>query len=99
MAYSLKLHRRVEKGLRKIPQKQRERLAKAMRSLANDPRPTGVVHLDENLFRIRVGQYRVIYAIFDDRLLVLVVKVARRTEPTYRNLKNLIERARKNSLD
>lgn len=99
MTYTLKLHRSVEKQLRKIPPKQRERLAETMRSLVSNPRPVGTVHLDENLFRLRVGQYRVIYAIFEDRLLILVVKVARRTEATYRDLKNLSDRARKNAID
>ncbi|MDJ0899633.1 MAG: type II toxin-antitoxin system RelE/ParE family toxin [Xenococcus sp. MO_188.B8] len=49
-------------------------------ALATEPRPEGVVKLkgEENLYRIRVGDYRVIYNVQDDRLLVLVVKVGHR---------------------
>ena len=50
--------------------------------LAHDPRPTGVVKLagDENLWRIRIGNYRVVYEIHDDRLMVLVLRVAHRKD-------------------
>lgn len=93
MAYTLKLHRTVEKQLERIPKKHRERLVNAMRSLRENPRPQGHTHLESDLYRIRAGHYRIIYAIFEDVLVVFVCKVARRTEKTYRNLKNLMARA------
>ena len=93
MAYTLKVHRDVEKQLRRIPKKQRERLVTTMRSLRDDPRPAGCVKLDDILYRIRQGQYRVIYAVFDKDIVVVVCKVARRAEDTYRNLKTLLDRA------
>jgi mRNA interferase RelE/StbE len=98
MPYMMKLHRDVEKQLERIPEKQRERLVETMRSLCNDPRPPGCVKLDEDLYRASKGQYRIIYAIFDDRVVVFICKVARRTEATYRNLKSLIDRANKEVL-
>jgi mRNA-degrading endonuclease RelE of RelBE toxin-antitoxin system len=49
--------------------------------------------LDDRLYRIRQGQYRVIYAVFDEDLVVVVCKAARRVEDTYRNLQNLLDRA------
>jgi mRNA interferase RelE/StbE len=56
--------------------------------LADDPRPSGVRKLAslERVYRLRVGAYRVIYEIYDDRLLVLVLQVARRSESTYRDV-------------
>ena len=93
MAYKLKLHRDIEKQLSRIPKKQRERLVEAMRSLSVEPRPHGRQHLQDELFRIREGQYRIIYAIFDDEVVVVVCKVTRRTEKTYRDLEGLLDRA------
>ena len=93
MQYTLKLHRDVEKQLSRIPKKQRERLIQTMRSFSDNPRPNGCIKLDEHLYRVREGQYRIIYAIFDDEVVVIVCKVARRTESTYRDLKRLLERA------
>ena len=93
MAYELKLHRDVEKQLRRIPKKQQERLVETMRSFRNDPRPHGCEHLQDALYRFRVGEYRIIYAIFDDEIVVVVCKVDRRSERTYRNLENLLNKA------
>ena len=95
MSYTLKLHRDVEKQLSRIQKNHRERLVKALRSLRGDPRPTGCTKLDRNLYRIREGQYRIIYGVFDEEVVVVVCKVARRTESTYRDLPVLIERALK----
>ncbi len=58
----------------------RERIRVAIRGLANEPRPLGVKKLTgyENLFRIRVGDWRIIYAIEDDKLIVLVLEISTR---------------------
>jgi mRNA interferase RelE/StbE len=93
MAYTLKVHRDIEKQLQRIPKKQRERLVTTMRSLRDDPRPAGSVKLDNILYRVRQGQYRVIYAVFDEEVFVVVCKVAKRAEDTYRNLKALLDKA------
>jgi mRNA interferase RelE/StbE len=93
MQYALKLHRDVERQLARIPRKQRERLIQTMRSFSDNPRPSGCIKLDENLYRVREGQYRIIYAVFDDEVFIIVCKVARRTEATYHDLKRLLERA------
>lgn len=98
MSYTLKLHRIVEKQLDRIPKKQRGRLVETMRSLRDEPRPPGCLKLEEMLYKIRAGQYRIIYAIFDDKLVVFICKVARRTEATYRNLSKLLDRAIKDVL-
>ena len=94
MPYSLKLHRDIEKQIERMPTKDRERVAASMRSLRDDPRPHGCVRLQDDLYRVRVGDYRIIYAIFENDLLVFVCKTARRAEATYRDLREMIERAR-----
>ena len=98
MPCTLKLLRGSKKQLERIPKKQRERLVAAMRSLSVEPRPPGCIKLDERLFRIRAGQYRIIYAVFDDELVVFICKAARRTEATYRDLRKLLDRANRDVL-
>lgn len=93
MGYTLKIHRDVEKQLQRIPKNQRERMVSTMRSLRIDPRPPGCVKLDNVLFRVRQGQYRVIYAVFDKEVVIVICKVAKRAEDTYKNLQSLLDRA------
>jgi len=57
MAYTLKLHRDVEKQLNRIPTKQRERLFETMRSLRDELRPHGCQHLQQGLPYKAVGQF------------------------------------------
>jgi len=92
MPYELKLHRDVEKQLERIPKKQRGRLVETMRSLREEPRPAGSLKLEDRLYRIRQGEYRIIYAVFDDEVVVVICKVARRTERTYRELREMLDR-------
>ena len=93
--YRLKLHRGVVKQFARLPNSDQQRLAEALRGLSVDPRPKGCVNLREVLFRVRVGRYRIVYAILDDMLVIVVVKVARRSEATYKDLKTLISKAGK----
>ncbi len=93
MPYELKLHRDVEKQLRRIPKKQQERLVNTMRSLCEDPRPQGCEHLQNELNRVRVGEYRIVYGVFDDEVVIVICKVGRRSEKTYRNLEILLDKA------
>ena len=63
-----------------------------MRSLRDDPRPAGIRKLDQHLYRIRQGEYRIIYAVFDDKVVIFVCKVARRSKDTYKNIQTLLDR-------
>jgi mRNA interferase RelE/StbE len=58
------------------------RLTQSMRDLGDNPRPAGCVKLagPDSLYRIRVGDYRIIYQIRDAELLILVVRVGHRRE-------------------
>ena len=64
-----------------------ERLRIAIGGLADEPHPHGVRKIKgaERAYRIRVGNYRVVYEIYDPESLVLILQVARRTEATYRS--------------
>jgi mRNA interferase RelE/StbE len=66
----------------RLPAKVRGRIVETLEELRKDPRPSGYVKLkgEDNLWRIRVGQYRVVYAIEDDVLTVLVVRVSHRKD-------------------
>jgi mRNA interferase RelE/StbE len=75
-------YRAADKALRKLPVKVQRRIAAATEALADEPRPTGCakLHGTDDLWRIRVGQYRVVYTIEDEDLIVLVVRVAPRKD-------------------
>lgn len=72
----------VDRQLRKLPTDVQRRIVRDVAALAFDPRPPGVVKLAgaENLWRIRIGDYRVIYEIHDGQLIVLVLRVAHRRD-------------------
>jgi len=72
----------VEKDFRKIPTKTADRIARAIDKLGTNPRPVGSVKLVgfDIEYRIRVGDYRVIYQIHDSVLVVLVIEVGHRKD-------------------
>jgi mRNA interferase RelE/StbE len=74
------IHRKVEKILKRLDGDTLERIRRAIRGLATEPRPAGVKKLTgyDNLYRARVGDWRIIYAIEDDKLIVLVLEISTR---------------------
>lgn len=72
----------ADRALKKLPHDVQRRIVGEVETLAYDPRPAGVVKLagDENLWRIRVGNHRVVYEIHDNRPVVLVLRVAHRKD-------------------
>ncbi|MBC1237912.1 type II toxin-antitoxin system RelE/ParE family toxin [Nostoc sp. 2RC] len=80
MSYKVEILRGALKQLKKIPSELQERIQIKIDDLATEPRPNGVKKLKgkENAYRIRVGDYRIIYDIFDDLLVVNVVEVGHR---------------------
>jgi len=78
--------RDLEKLKGRIRRQEFERLRDAVRSLAGEPRPQGVRKIKgaERAYRIRVGNYRVVYEVYDDDNLVVLLQVSRRSETTYR---------------
>jgi mRNA interferase RelE/StbE len=78
--------RDLEKLKSRIRMQDFERLRNAVRALADEPRPRGVrkIRGAEKAYRIRVGNYHVVYDVYDSDNLVLILQVARRSETTYR---------------
>jgi len=85
LTYKLQAERRVRRAIDALPQRDYLRIERAIDGLANEPRPRGTKKLRGGtpLWRLRVGEYRVIYAVFDRELIVKIVGVARRREDTY----------------
>lgn len=82
MLYQIEFSRQADRQFRNLPSQIQQRLKSKIDSLATTPRPHGSEKLSgaDLLYRIRVGDYRIIYVVEDDRLLVLVVKVGHRRE-------------------
>lgn len=82
--YIIKYDKKYLKDLEKIPFHFRESIKEKVEELAKNPRPDGYVKLKGSkqtpLYRIRCGDYRVIYVIKDDVLIVVVVELGHRKE-------------------
>jgi mRNA interferase RelE/StbE len=80
--YTVDFRPSARKNLAKLPRLDQLRIVSAAEALAKEPRPTGARKLiaEESLWRIRVGSYRIIYKIEDDKLLILVVKIGHRKD-------------------
>lgn len=80
MTYRVEVTRSAVKALRRVNPADRARLRGAIAMLAEDPRPPASRPLrGRDGWRLRVGDYRVIYTIRDDVLLIVVVTVAHRS--------------------
>jgi len=86
-SWQIEIDRRAEKALNRMPANLRRRILAATVRLTEDPFPPGFTKLVgyENLYRIRVGDWRVLYSIEQDRLLILVVGIGPRGR-IYRNV-------------
>ena len=78
--------RDLERLKNRITKQDFERLRNAINILAEEPRPQGVRKIkgEERAFRIRVGSYRIVYEVYDNSKLILILYVVRRSESTYR---------------
>jgi mRNA interferase RelE/StbE len=75
------IERSAARSLSRITSPHRQRVAAAIKALSSDPRPSGVKKLiGRDAWRIRVGEYRVIYEIDDKASIILVVVVAPRQD-------------------
>ncbi|MGF1514952.1 MAG: type II toxin-antitoxin system RelE/ParE family toxin [Elainellaceae cyanobacterium] len=87
MTYRIEFAKKAAKAFKTLPVQEQRRMRPKIDALAETPRPTGAVKLsgEESLYRIRVGNYRIIYAVEDKELLILVVTLGHRGG-VYRNL-------------
>ena len=85
-AYQVILKTNASKDLDDIPVDILPKMNKVFLEMAKDPRPPGVKKLDGPVYRIRVGQWRIIYSIFDKNGEVVIFRIRRRNEKTYKTL-------------
>jgi mRNA interferase RelE/StbE len=79
MTYSIEILRSAQKDLARINEPDRKKLINSILLLSSDPRPNGCKKLSgRSAWRIRVGDYRVIYEIQDNKLMILVVAIGHR---------------------
>ena len=81
--------RRAQRELNSIPVNDYSRILRAIEALSETPRPVGAVQVDGNIFRLRVGRFRVLYQIDDELRRVDIGGVRRRSERTYRRVRDL----------
>jgi mRNA-degrading endonuclease RelE of RelBE toxin-antitoxin system len=90
MPYRIKVaSRSVEKQVAAVSAEERERVFARIRALADQPRPRGVKCLARDVFRLRIGRYRVIYKVLETEQVILIGKIALRSEQTYRGIEEL----------
>jgi mRNA interferase RelE/StbE len=81
MKYTILVERYAQKQILKLDKKVIPVIKMAIASLADNPRPFGYKKLKgEDAYRIRVGDYRIIYEIEDDKIIVIVVSVGHRKD-------------------
>jgi mRNA interferase RelE/StbE len=80
-SYRIELKKSAAKEIERLPSVVLKRIIEKIESLATNPRPQGCKKLSgEEKYRVRVGQYRILYEIMDEVLIVYVVKVSHRKE-------------------
>ena len=80
--YSVEIARQAIKSIAKLPRQEQQRIRAAIDLLADEPRPPGCVALsgEDSAYRVRVGDHRIVYEVFDKRLVIQVVRVGHRRD-------------------
>ena len=79
--YRILIKTSAAKELESVPSRDRRRIVKKIQSLSSEPRPTGCEKLSGGeKYRIRQGNYRILYTIQDDVLIITVIRVGHRRE-------------------
>jgi len=79
--YKITIKKSAVKEMADIPQKTLRKIIKRIRSLAQNPRPTGSQKLSsQQYYRIRQGDYRIVYSVDDKNLIIDIVKIGHRRE-------------------
>ena len=81
-SYEIEISRTAEKQLKKLPADDQLRVVRAVLALAEEPHPRGSRRLSgyDDVFRVRVGRYRVLYSVFESRLVIIILKVGHRKD-------------------
>ncbi|MEI7666469.1 MAG: type II toxin-antitoxin system RelE/ParE family toxin [Synechococcaceae cyanobacterium ELA263] len=80
--YEVRLARRAVRSLANLQRRDQQRIRAAIDLLAENPRPPSCVALqgEAGVYRVRVGDYRIVYEVFDRVLVVQVVRIGHRRE-------------------
>jgi len=79
--YKLKVKKSAEKELVKIPKRELIKIINKIQSLSDDPHPEGSIKLsNQEKYRLRVGNYRVLYKVEDNILTIFIVKIGHRKD-------------------
>jgi mRNA interferase RelE/StbE len=87
--YTVEATDSAEAELDRIPDKDWQRIQSDLESLAKNPRPRNALKLDDDIYRLRRGDWRIIYRIYDDERYVLIGGARRRNERTYKGIDRL----------
>lgn len=81
-SYEIEITRTAEKQLKQLPPQDQRRVVQAVLLLADDPFPQGSRKLSgyEDVFRIRVGRYRILYSVSKKTLIIVVLKIGHRKD-------------------
>lgn len=80
--YNVQIARRAIKSIAGLSRQEQHRVRAAIDLLADEPRPPNCVALtgEESVYRVRVGDYRILYEVIDERLVIQVIRVGHRRE-------------------
>jgi len=78
--YRVEIARRAIRSIAKLPRKEQLRVRAAIDLLVGNPRPPGCVAIagEDSVYRVRVGDYRILYEVIDERLVIQGVRVGHR---------------------
>jgi mRNA interferase RelE/StbE len=81
-SYGVEIARRAIKALAGLPRQEQQRIRAAIDLLADNPRPPRCTKLtgEDDTYRVRVGVYRIVYEVFDARLVIHVVQLGHRRD-------------------
>jgi mRNA interferase RelE/StbE len=81
-SYEIEIGRTAEKQLKNLSERDQLRVVRAVLALAEEPHPRGTRKLSgyDDVFRIRVGRFRVLYSVAENRLVILILKIGHRKD-------------------
>lgn len=80
MEYSIQVDKKVVEYLSSLPKKLRRQTGNKIDKLKKDPHPPKSKKLDKNVYRVRSGDYRIIYSVYEKKILICVLKVGNRKD-------------------
>lgn len=80
--YEIRIARRAAKSLATLQRRDQQRIRAAIELLSQDPRPPACIAMagEDSVYRVRVGDYRIVYEVIDDVLVIHVVRIGHRRE-------------------